>query len=33
MELMRVNRAFSALQKVITTHGDMDKAANQLARA
>lgn len=33
MELMRVNRAFSALQKVITTHGEMDKAANQLARA
>ena len=31
MELIRVQRAFSALQKVITTSGDMDKAANQLA--
>jgi flagellar basal-body rod protein FlgF len=30
MDLIRVQRTFAALQKVITTSGDMDKSAHQL---
>jgi flagellar basal-body rod protein FlgF len=30
MDLIRVQRSFGALQKVITTSGDMDKAANSI---
>jgi flagellar basal body rod protein FlgG len=32
MDLIRVQRSFDALQKVLTTSGDMDKAAQMLPR-